>query len=284
MYKPNKWISGILGLIFQWLAFLYVARPKWAAFYFVVAFISGVVQFFYLGRQLVVQSFPEVFAAYAVPLVCAVHAFWIARRHDGIALRPRYTRWYGLVSILLGVLLGIVLFRIFFYEPFVLPSGAMLPTYKVGTHVVIEKSGFGTYHAYGITLLKARPSKKLYRGDVIVFKYPKDESLTYIKRIIGLPGDTVEYKNKRLTINNLAVPSSVINESEKFEIVEERFENKTFHVQHDQFRKSSDGVYTVPEDHYFMMGDNRDDSRDSRYWGFLPAENILGRVVFSIEP
>jgi signal peptidase I len=288
MFKPNKWIAGVLGLIFQWLAFLYIARPKLAGAYFLAALIVGTLQVLYLIVQPEMYSLSTVLAVLAIaltlPIVSAVHAFRIASRHEGIAQRPSYSRWYSLFSILLGFYLSIVLFRVFFYEPFKIPSGAMLPTLRTGSIVVIEKFGFGNYHAYGVTLLKTRRSKELRRGDVIVFLYPKNESLTYIKRIVGMPGDTIEYTNKQLTINNVSVPSSVIEESDELKIVEEFFGNETHRVQIIKDRDSADAVYTVPADHYFMMGDNRDDSSDSRYWGYLPAENILGRVILIIDP
>jgi signal peptidase I len=284
MYKPNKWIAGALGLILQWLAFLYVARPGWTAFYLITIWSIAISQFlvphFLPGTPAVIFTI----ALGLSPFICAGHAFLMAANHKGIPERPWYSRWYGLISIFLGLFLAVVLFRIFFYEPFRIPSGAMLPTLKVGSQVVVAKSGFGIYHSHGITFLKTPPSKELHRGELIVFLYPEDESLTFIKRIIGLPGDTVEYKNKRLTINGTAVESRVVSESPVNEIVEEHLENHTFQVQHNKSRQSQNAVYTVPATYYFMMGDNRDDSRDSRVWGFLPAENIVGRVVYTLDP
>jgi signal peptidase I len=185
---------------------------------------------------------------------------------------------------LLPILLVAILFRAFLYEPFRLPSGAMLPTFKVGSHVIVEKFGFGNYQTFGITLMKVKPFKQLDRGDVIVFEYPLNKSLTYIKRVIGMPGDIIEYKNKRLTVNNIPIPSAVIEESDELVIIEEHFEKNIFRVQNNKFRPSQARAFTVPENYYFVMGDNRDDSQDSRYWGFLPARNILGKVVYTIEP
>lgn len=95
---------------------------------------------------------------------------------------------------LLSIFLVIALFRAFLYEPFSIPSGAMLPTLKVRSHVIVEKLGFGNYQTFGVTLLRTKSSKELHRGDLIVFLYPPNKSLTYIKRIVGMPGDTVEYK------------------------------------------------------------------------------------------
>jgi signal peptidase I len=283
VFKPNKWIAGILGLIFQWLAFLYVVRLKWAIFYFLAAIILGVAQ------MVIVFRWPDLWLIAAIlnislPIICAAHAFRVAVVAKEIIYRPWYSRWYGMVLALCLMFTCIFGFRIFFCEPFRIPSGSMLPTLKIGSFVVVEKNGFGTYGTFGITLLNTTPSKTLYRGDVIVFKYPKDETLDYIQRIIGLPGDKIEYVDKKLFINDEQVNTRLILEVDYVRIIEEKIDDKIFQIQNHVLRRAQDLNLIVPEDHYFVMGDNRDDSRDSRIWGFLPEENIVGRLVYVIDP
>jgi len=192
--------------------------------------------------------------------------------------------------------------RSFVVEPFKIPSGSMIPTLLVGDFILVNK------WTYGIRLPVI--NKKIIdvnlpqRGDVMVFRYPADPSLDYIKRVVGLPGDRVEYRNKRLTINGEAV---TIEESGTYLHPDRlyyspQFSEKLGEVEHsvlierdapafvpqvmnfpnrENCTYTSSGVAcTVPAGHYFMMGDNRDASSDSRVWGFVPEQNIVGKAFF----
>jgi signal peptidase I len=202
------------------------------------------------------------------------------------------------------VILIVFLLRSFLVEPFKIPSGSMIPTLLVGDFILVNK------FAYGIRLPVA--NVKLFdigspqHGDVMVFRYPEDGSLDYIKRVVGLPGDRIEYRNKRLTVNGREVP---LRQAEDYLMRERmqyarRYVEKLDGVEHDilleredlpprpsrrfetteYFRNcvyNSSGVAcTVPPGHYFMMGDNRDNSSDSRVWGFVPDANIVGKAFF----
>ena len=105
---------------------------------------------------------------------------------------------------------SITIFRSFFYEPYRIPSSAMAPTYLNGDYIVISKYGYGNYGAYGINLLKTSPSRRIHRGDLIVFSYPPDPKIDYVKRVIGLPGDHVSYKSKILSINNKTITLNAV--------------------------------------------------------------------------
>jgi signal peptidase I len=192
--------------------------------------------------------------------------------------------------------------RSFLYEPFKIPSSSMVPTLVVGDLILVNK------FTYGIRLpvinKKIIEVNNPQRGDVMVFKYPKDPSLDYIKRVVGVPGDKITYKNKRLTINGKEVsyeplPDYLNEESLSYSkqyieringashkiLNDERapsyVSNPDDFPQRDLCTYATDGfTCTVPSGHYFMMGDNRDNSLDSRYWGFVSDENIVGKAFF----
>ncbi|MFK8028542.1 MAG: signal peptidase I [Gammaproteobacteria bacterium] len=183
------------------------------------------------------------------------------------------------------VLLIVLILRSFIAEPFRIPSGSMMPTLLHGDFILVNK------FTYGIRLPvlhnKVWANKLPQRGDVTVFRYPKNPSLDYIKRVIGLPGDRLEYRDKTIYVNGEVVEQvdlgtyigkgrdSVMSGSNK------RLEDLN-PAKHDILindrRGSIDNSWTVPDGHYFVMGDNRDNSNDSRVWGMVPEENLVGRA------
>lgn len=198
-------------------------------------------------------------------------------------------------------LLIVFMIRSSVLEAFKIPSGSMIPTLLIGDHIFVNKFAYGFKIPFSdlvtdhpIYLLKRDPPK---HGDIIVFMYPKDESFYYIKRVIGVPGDTVELRNKVLYINQKMVGRDLINgaTSEKtFKILDDpkyTSSNLDLFVEHlDQvdhtimidktnFMSESFGPITVPEDSLFVMGDNRDFSNDSRFWGFVPMKNVKGKAM-----
>jgi signal peptidase I len=229
----------------------------------------------------------------------AFDAAWLRRRRRPDARQP----WWVEYSVsFFPVILVVFLLRSFLVEPFKIPSGSMIPTLLVGDFILVNK------FAYGIRLpvlnLKVLDIGSPHRGDVMVFRYPDDPSLDYIKRVVGLPGDRIEYRNKRLTINGRAVPTrqiedylsrdrmqysrrflETLNGTEHQILVED--DAPAFVAQTRSFPHSENCIYnmmgvtcTVPPGHYFMMGDNRDNSSDSRVWGFVPDANIVGKAFF----
>ena len=193
------------------------------------------------------------------------------------------------------VLLLVFLIRAFIAEPFRIPSGSMLPTLEVGDFILVNKFSYGV--RLPILHHKVVSLNSPQRGDIVVFRYPLDNTTSYIKRVIGLPGDRISYRNRKLFINGervttqsdadylpfgartklnrytqtvLAQSSETAANMVEFSILLNK-SNRRFHpAQH----------WTVPDGHYFMMGDNRDNSADSRAWGFLPDENIIGQAFF----
>ena len=171
-------------------------------------------------------------------------------------------------SILVAVVLALFV-RTFVFQAFKIPTGSMKPNLLVGDHLIVNKFIFApTATALERMLLPMRP---ITRGDIIVFKFPKEPERDFIKRVIGLPGDTLELNNQTVFINGQA-----LTEPYAHYIFPPASEGQTDPL--DLRRKF--GPVTVPDEHYFMMGDNRDDSEDGRFWGFLPQSYVKGRALF----
>ena len=214
----------------------------------------------------------------------------------------RQPTWVAYTGSFFPVIAAVFLFRSFMFEPFKIPSSSMVPTLQIGDLILVNK------FTYGIRLPIV--NKKIIqindpaRGDVMVFKFPKDPSLDYIKRVVGVPGDKVIYKNKHLTINGKDLDYTKLPDyldEERLSYYSHYQENLTgvshgilnddrspayvpspdAFPQHELCSYNLEGfACTVPVGHYFMMGDNRDNSLDSRYWGFVPDKNIVGKAFF----
>lgn len=170
-------------------------------------------------------------------------------------------------SIVVAVILALFI-RTFVVQAFKIPTGSMEPNLLVGDHLLVNKFVFApTAGPLERTLLPMRPIR---RGDVVVFKYPQEPDRDFIKRVIGLPGETLEVKDRRVLVNG--------------QPIDEPYAHHLFPVMAGDETGGSDvrqryGPVTVPDGHYFMMGDNRDNSEDSRYWGFLPEQYVKGRAL-----
>ncbi len=166
-------------------------------------------------------------------------------------------------SIVIAVVMAMII-KAFFIQAFKIPSGSMIPTLKIGDHILVNKFIYGTKIPFTDRIII--PFKTPNRGDIIVFKYPDDESKDFIKRVIGLPGDTLEIKEKRVFINGKMLDESYPEHGDPVIY--------PYGIQpRDNF-----GPIVVPEGSYFCMGDNRDFSLDSRYWGFVKLNKIKGKA------
>ncbi len=288
---------------------------RWSGNFSLVLFILTVVTFFYWlaerfyfapRRRAAVATFEQQDAARREHLTRQ----GITRVDDNVAetrqallLQPWWLDW---TAGLFPVILVVFLLRSFLFEPFKIPSGSMMPTLLVGDLILVNK-----FH-YGIRLpvvnRKIVQNHDPERGDVMVFRFPKDPSTDYIKRVVGIPGDEVVFRNQQLFLNGQLVetkpsppPGFYDEEARRYS---PEFTEKLGSIEHgilinpqstpffggqdgNQFpfrencRYSADGVACkVPAGHYFMMGDNRDNSLDSRYWGFVPDENIVGKAFY----
>lgn len=223
------------------------------------------------------------------------------KARERLLMQPWWLDW---TAGLFPVIVVVFLLRSFLFEPFKIPSGSMMPTLLTGDLILVNKFTYGL--RLPVLNTKITEGTAPARGDVMVFRYPPKPSLDYIKRVVGLPGDEVAYLNKKLTINGQPVNKDAIPEyfdEETMRYLKQYTENlggKTHKLLNDDSRRagiseveviafpsqencrySVEGVVCkVPAGHYFMMGDNRDNSLDSRYWGFVPDQNIVGRAFF----
>jgi len=234
----------------------------------------------------------------------------VTQAKERLIMQPWWLDW---TAGLFPVIAVVFVLRSFLFEPFKIPSGSMIPTLWVGDLILVNK-----FH-YGVRLpvinLKITDGNPVERGDVMVFRYPPKPNLDYIKRVIGLPGDEIAYLNKQLTINGQPVPKTPLPdffEEDSLRYIkqfEERIplgdkpeasvtsvrlhrllndaDRPAFVPGADEFMYKDNCRYTVegvtckvPAGHYFMMGDNRDNSLDSRYWGFVQEKNIVGKAYF----
>jgi len=182
------------------------------------------------------------------------------------------------------VLLLVLVVRSFLFEPFRIPSSSMMPTLLIGDFIFVNKFSYGL--RLPVTHTKVVELGEPQRGDVMVFRLPSQPSTNYIKRLVGLPGDRITYRNKRLYINNEPVSLTFKGLYETDLGSEVRIASESLDgLEHDvllmPYQRSMEGTFVVPKGHYFMMGDNRDNSRDSRYpgVGFVPQENVVGKAV-----
>lgn len=196
--------------------------------------------------------------------------------------RPAPMPWYVDWSrSFFPVIVIVLLLRSFVVEPFRIPSGSMLPTLQSGDFILVSKFAWGL--RLPVLNNKIIETGSVQRGDIAVFRYPEDPSVAYIKRIVGLPGDHIVYRDKTLYVNGqvyaqgpLATPVTGIEPG--FEARAERIGELTHAIQVYRNHQEPPREFVVPAGHYWAMGDNRDNSRDSRFWGPLPEGNLIGKA------
>ncbi|MGZ3692828.1 MAG: signal peptidase I [Bdellovibrionota bacterium] len=274
MKKRKPWISLVLTLVCPGLGQLYNGNIPWAAAAFVLGTLLSTVSVVYLF-----DSFAKLIWALclglAFDLVFAVQAWIESRRLGEVQLKP-YQRWWnyiGFALVLYGIPDGYGLFMPSRFLSFQIPSESMVPTLLVGDRLVAD--GWSFWHQ--------APA----RGEVVVFDYPKDPTIKYVKRIVGIPGDTIEVKDGELYLNGKIVEQErsgrTVDPVGGWQPVE--FMENLGGVRHIVYRTQpmlveKYGPMKVPPDNYFMMGDNRDRSNDSRFWGFVRRDQIVGRMAY----
>jgi signal peptidase I len=305
-------LTGLLyGALVVYLGGWYLGR--WTGNFSLLLFVLTIVTFGYWLAERFIFEPRRVSAADNLEKQDAARRQELARQGiskvDGDVAQARRQLlaqpwWLDWTAGLFPVILAVFFLRSFLFEPFKIPSGSMIPTLLVGDLILVNK-----FH-YGVRLpvinKKIVANHEPQRGDVMVFRYPKDTSIDYIKRVVGVPGDEVSYRNQQLYLNGQVIPTEALpppgfydedamryfpEYKEKLGAVEHRIlvdrqrqpflpQNETFPFR-ENCRYSAEGVTCkVPAGHYFMMGDNRDNSQDSRFWGFVPDENIVGKAFF----
>ena len=285
--------------------FMGAVEGNFAFLLFMASVITGVYWlaerfYFYPGRQVAAHRLQEADVKRRADLqkqgIVRVDGD-ISEAQEHILAQPWWLDW---TAGLFPVIISVFFLRSFIVEPFKIPSGSMIPTLLVGDLILVNKFQYGL--RLPVLNTKLTEGEKPQRGDVMVFRYPPNPNLDYIKRVVGLPGDTVAYLNKRLTINGEAVATQSVPEffdedaMRYFKQYEEKLGTQSHRLLNDEQRPAFvpgadhfpgyeacnytvEGVTcTVPQGHYFMMGDNRDNSMDSRYWGFVPEKNIVGKA------
>ena len=212
-------------------------------------------------------------------LVSLIDRYWLSKRRPQGQPTPK---WIEQIKSFFPVFITVLLLRSFLIEPFRIPSGSLEPSLLVGDFVAVNKFAYG--FKLPVIEKKIIPVSLPKTGEISVFRWPPNPTYDYIKRVIGVPGDHIIYKNKILTINNKEIPRTFqefTTDESSGKPVEQYIENLQG-IKHPIFiRPDIQGVdfdITVPKGQYFMMGDNRDDSADSRFWGFVEEKYLRGKA------
>jgi len=263
-WKPNRWLAAFLALFLFPLGLIYLGGWRLAATYFLAVITAGLAE--------LVAGTP-MYSPFALMIAAAGHAFWLATRAQP-KVQPWYSRWYGMVAVWIGVFVVVATVRAFLVEPFRVPSTAMEPSVPLGSYLIVSKVGYGHIGSFGVILHRGLPVAPPARGAIVVFESPTIPGKHFFKRVLGVPGDSVTFRNKVASINGKPLAREA-----QGNLVLEQLDGTEYWTQLNDSKPAEDFEVVVPPDHYFMVGDNRDGSDDSRRFGAVPGELLLGKVV-----
>lgn len=181
--------------------------------------------------------------------------------------------WKQALICFLGPLLAIFVVRWLLLEPYVIPSGSMIPTLWVHDHIFVNKLAYGIHVPMSKSWILHWGSPR--KNEIVVFRYPESPEVFYVKRVVATAGDTLEIREGQMWINGEAIPQEPLSQDEEGFM---HFQEPGRRIRYLHYEESNFDSITVPEDHFFVIGDNRDQSNDSRYWGPVPVENVVGRA------
>lgn len=270
-WKPKGWIAILIGIFLQPFTFLYVNKVRLFWIYFLIAAALGIIDLYYSS-----------FITISLSVICPLHSYLSIKRYDESLKRNWYSRWWGIPLIYLIMLAPIFIIRSFFYEPYTIPASSMSPSVNLGDLIIIKKWGYRSYGTHGISILDTEVQEKdlIKRGSIYAF-YPPHNDKAFIKRLVGMPGDNIEIKQGIISINGKVIESKFISQSSEEDIYEETLDDSTYNIKIMPLRRLLiDVELKVPEDEYFFLGDNRDNSSDSRIWGTVPSSDFIGELVY----
>lgn len=253
-WQAKPWFVAVLGIFTTVFVFLYLNKPKLFFYYLMIGIIFGLAVIFLNINGAIL---------WIIPFICAIQGYKTANSTK-ITQRQWYSKFWWILW--LPTISLLIVISLYLFELFVVASVSMLPTYQPKDILIVKKFNF-----------------ELERGKVYVFHHPQTNN-TYVKRLIGLEHDTLNFIGDEVSINNKKVGRSLIFAQSDSKIYQETLDNISYSVEYiDYGTFYNDTKITVADGNYFFLGDNRNNSADSRQWGSVPGENIIGEVIYKIE-
>lgn len=304
-WKPKGFIAILLGVLFQPFVFLYVNKFRLFITYLVLTALCYLLDIKIQASAGEADWYQGIYLTSVFIIICPLHAFWITKHYNADKKRPWFASWWAVTLIYLTVSAALILMRVFSFEPFTLPASSMAPQLDKGSQVLVSKIGFGNYRYLGYQISRSPMSAKVGRGDVVAFQYPKNPDYTWLKRVIGGAGDRIVYRNKTVYIQKacdegadicadfIPLEQSLVSQTESgLKVLQEVNDGKHYQILLNENHPeqishyfdqagSEKAEWIIPEDHYFVLGDSRDNSSDSRFWGFVPKDNVIGKVIYT---